>query len=157
MMTQRLIQNLKSIPKKQLPWLKASEQPLRKGSHAINWLRCQISSGRRVLALRGNIKCVDWNSDVRTKRRRNWKIDTYQHQYAEGKKLLRGGNDELPLRRRPPRRRPPLCAKMTQLRRAIAILLRCCPLFVLRMRNPPTVMDPHHSISRSTDSFFGRK
>ena len=71
--------------------LEASEQQPRKGSHAINWLRCQISS--RILALLGNIKCADSGmeepSDIAGRMsaeadepkdddetRRNWKIDT---------------------------------------------------------------------------------
>jgi hypothetical protein len=69
--------------------LEASEQQPRKGSHAINWLRCQISS--RILALLGNIKCADSGMEPSDtgrmsaeadepknddETRRNWKIDT---------------------------------------------------------------------------------
>jgi hypothetical protein len=121
--------------------LEASEQQPRKGSHAINWLRCQISS--RILALLGNIKCADSGMEpLDTGRmsaeadepkdddetRRNWKIDTYYIAacVAEGKKL-------------------PHCS---------VSWLFCCPLFVLRMRNSPAAMDPHWSIY-SNNTFFG--
>ena len=128
--------------------LEASEQQPRKGSHAINWLRCQISS--RILALLGNIKCADSGMEPSDtgrmsaeadepkdddETRRNWKIDTYSIAacVAEGKKL-------------------PHCS---------VPWLFCCPLFVLRTRNSllrwtliaPFIVTIHFSVLTILDGY----